>query len=550
MRQLIIAVDMVPLAVTLIANQAQYMSCRDLLDQWNDQKTKMVSRGYEGRLSSLDVSIQVSLRSTRFRQEPAARRLLQLLSVLPDGASDVLLAAMTEEGFLVHLASATLLRTSLAFRDPSGRIQTLTPVREHVSSYLPISARDLAIAFHHVKCIGEQYMDIHGTHQGQQLVRQYAPLYDNLISVVQACLLRPLEIEPVHSTRVAWIFCTIMQPEARRRESLNGVIIDAIRVAEENGLEIQKAMLFVHSSLGFQGLATLEAFDANIQVLRDAGNFDSVLIGLERKARMFYLELDQLDQGYKTLEEALSLLGHVSVSKPTVPFILVASAELLLLHDPVKASRILYEALAVNAADASLYDQQLSPTYRALSLLNRRRGHYSKSRVHLQAALDSDLQTSIPLGASLGSLSRLLLVEGRFGEAEKASVLSCEIFRQLDRIDDRGASVQINLLTLYISQERLSEAETLLQQILQVIRLGPLEPLLVSLLVELARDDPDRAQDITAKIAETKTRTRRNDFRVLTGESYMRRGAFRDALAEFSVLLITACKPATDLGFQ
>ncbi len=61
MHQLITAVDMVPLAVTLIANQAQYISCQDLINRWNTQKTRMVSRGYDGRLSSLDISIQVSL---------------------------------------------------------------------------------------------------------------------------------------------------------------------------------------------------------------------------------------------------------------------------------------------------------------------------------------------------------------------------------------------------------------------------------------------------------------------------------------------------------
>src|SRR6201996_5178651 len=65
LRELIEVTDGLPLAVTLMATQAQYTSCALLLSRWNDQRTAMLTRGAETRLSSLDISIRLSLQSDR-----------------------------------------------------------------------------------------------------------------------------------------------------------------------------------------------------------------------------------------------------------------------------------------------------------------------------------------------------------------------------------------------------------------------------------------------------------------------------------------------------
>jgi len=62
--ELIEVTDGLPLAITLMATQAQYTSCEILLRRWNDKRTAMLRRGAENRLSSLDVSIQISLESS------------------------------------------------------------------------------------------------------------------------------------------------------------------------------------------------------------------------------------------------------------------------------------------------------------------------------------------------------------------------------------------------------------------------------------------------------------------------------------------------------
>lgn len=109
------AVDMLPLAVTLLANQAQCSTCTDLLNLWNAQKTSMVTRGIQDRISSLDVSIQISLASPRLLSFPDAVPLLQILSVLPDGADDTRLKVMVPEGFDIA-TSIAVIRVGLAYR--------------------------------------------------------------------------------------------------------------------------------------------------------------------------------------------------------------------------------------------------------------------------------------------------------------------------------------------------------------------------------------------------------------------------------------------------
>src|SRR6201996_4019557 len=65
LRELIHVTDGLPHAITLMATQAQYISCSLLLSRWNDKRTTMLTRGAKSRLSSIDVSIRISLESDR-----------------------------------------------------------------------------------------------------------------------------------------------------------------------------------------------------------------------------------------------------------------------------------------------------------------------------------------------------------------------------------------------------------------------------------------------------------------------------------------------------
>ncbi|KAH9047097.1 hypothetical protein EDB84DRAFT_1557898 [Lactarius hengduanensis] len=89
--QLIAAVDNVPLAVNVLAHLAQATSPALLLKEWKEKYTRLVQRGHSHKLSNMESSIQLSLNSKRMRDNPAARELLGVLSVLPDGIHTELL---------------------------------------------------------------------------------------------------------------------------------------------------------------------------------------------------------------------------------------------------------------------------------------------------------------------------------------------------------------------------------------------------------------------------------------------------------------------------
>ncbi|KZT41835.1 TPR-like protein [Sistotremastrum suecicum HHB10207 ss-3] len=135
--------DRIPLAVTLMANLAQYTPCSELLARWNDEKTAMLTRGYEDRLSSVDVSIQVTLSSERFRSSSRACLLLQILSHLPDGAAPSSLPSMVSDDEGVLAAVSTLRQVSLAYEDVSGHLRVLCPVREYVLKHLRLTSDEI-----------------------------------------------------------------------------------------------------------------------------------------------------------------------------------------------------------------------------------------------------------------------------------------------------------------------------------------------------------------------------------------------------------------------
>ena len=89
--QLIAAVDCVPLAVNVLAHLAQATSPALLWKEWKEKYTRLVQRGHSHKLSNLEYSIQLSLNSKRMRDNPAARELLGVLSVLPGGIHTELL---------------------------------------------------------------------------------------------------------------------------------------------------------------------------------------------------------------------------------------------------------------------------------------------------------------------------------------------------------------------------------------------------------------------------------------------------------------------------
>ncbi|KAJ7679400.1 hypothetical protein DFH06DRAFT_1033153 [Mycena polygramma] len=135
MNQLLRFTDNMPLAVDLIAHMADYEGCGNVLARWEKEKTSLLSAGNpDDRRSNLDASVRLSLSSPRI--SPGARDLLSLLSILPDGLSDVELLQSNIPIQSIQGCKSTLLGTSLAYMDNHRQLRSLMPVREHVQKYL------------------------------------------------------------------------------------------------------------------------------------------------------------------------------------------------------------------------------------------------------------------------------------------------------------------------------------------------------------------------------------------------------------------------------
>ncbi|KAJ7467830.1 hypothetical protein B0H11DRAFT_2306252 [Mycena galericulata] len=134
--QLLCLTDHMPLAVDLIAHLVDAEGCSNVLTRWETEKTSMLSAGHDHR-SNLDVSIGISLSSPRLTSVPGAKDLLSLLSILPDGVSDVELLQSNIPIPNIRACKAALLQTSLAFNDDNKRLKSLVPIREYMQYLHP-----------------------------------------------------------------------------------------------------------------------------------------------------------------------------------------------------------------------------------------------------------------------------------------------------------------------------------------------------------------------------------------------------------------------------
>ncbi|KAJ7719456.1 hypothetical protein B0H14DRAFT_3170635, partial [Mycena olivaceomarginata] len=162
MEQILQFTDNMPLAVDLIAHLSDYEGLSNVLARWQTERTSLLSLGYD-RKSNMDVSISLSLSSPRVTSE--SKKLLSLLSILPDGLSDGELVQYKLPIHNILSCKTALLATSLAYQDDNRRLRSLMPMREHVQKFLPPS---LAL----VQCLRKRFyalLELYKKYNGEQL---------------------------------------------------------------------------------------------------------------------------------------------------------------------------------------------------------------------------------------------------------------------------------------------------------------------------------------------------------------------------------------------
>jgi hypothetical protein len=185
--KILLLADNLPLAIDLIANLVDSEGIPSVLDRWETQRTSILSDGHDAR-SNLDLSIALSLSGPRLASSPDAQELLSLLSLLPDGLSDVelLQSKLPLENILA--CKSILLRTALAYIDGHRRLKTLVPIREYVQKNHP-PANNLVqpISIHYQELI-QLWRRYYGTLSNATVVAAVASNFANIQNVLLECL--------------------------------------------------------------------------------------------------------------------------------------------------------------------------------------------------------------------------------------------------------------------------------------------------------------------------------------------------------------------------
>lgn len=142
-QKLLELVDCLPLAVRLLAVLAQVDAPASLLKRWQLESTGMLDRG-DDKNSSLDVSLRISLSSPRLAYPPGCLSCLAVISLFPDGLSEV----EGVEIFYGHIPGVrkcvvALKRAALVYSE-MGRLRVLAPIRAYVLTNHPPSEAHLA----------------------------------------------------------------------------------------------------------------------------------------------------------------------------------------------------------------------------------------------------------------------------------------------------------------------------------------------------------------------------------------------------------------------
>ncbi|KAJ7724411.1 P-loop containing nucleoside triphosphate hydrolase protein, partial [Mycena metata] len=182
--QILDLTDNMPLSISLLAHLMDMEGCKEILSHWETEKTSLISDGYDKR-SNLELSISLSLLSPRIASTPQAQDLLALLSLLPDGLSDVELRQTKFPITDILGCKAALLRTALAYTDDHKRVKVLVPIREYMRKLSPPTDQMIQPMFKHFRELLDSYSATVGTRLGTGVIDRITSNYTNIQNILQ-----------------------------------------------------------------------------------------------------------------------------------------------------------------------------------------------------------------------------------------------------------------------------------------------------------------------------------------------------------------------------
>ncbi|KAJ7032087.1 P-loop containing nucleoside triphosphate hydrolase protein [Mycena alexandri] len=192
--------DNMPLSISLLAHLVDMEGCSEILSRWETEKTSLISDGYDKR-SNLELSISLSLSSPRITSMPHSQDLLALLSILPDGLSDVELKQSEFPIKDILGCKAALLRAALAYTDDHKRLKALVPVREYMGRLSPPTDQMIRPLLAHFHELLELYATVFGKASGALPISRITLNYTNIQNVLHYGLQRE------HLDSINTIYC-------------------------------------------------------------------------------------------------------------------------------------------------------------------------------------------------------------------------------------------------------------------------------------------------------------------------------------------------------
>ncbi|KAJ7637323.1 hypothetical protein DFH06DRAFT_1302737 [Mycena polygramma] len=199
--QVLALTDNMPLAITLLAHVADSESCSTVLTHWEEENTSMISYGWDKK-SNLDLSISLSLLSPRLQPFPYSLELLSLLSMLPNGLSDVELVQSKLPIDKVLGCKAALIGTSLAYSDSNKRLKLLVPIREYMMKVQPPKDNLIRPIRKYFQQLLGLYMEYSGTSTASSTVARISANLANIQNVLHDGL------QQDHPDLLDCIYCT------------------------------------------------------------------------------------------------------------------------------------------------------------------------------------------------------------------------------------------------------------------------------------------------------------------------------------------------------
>ncbi|KZT37322.1 hypothetical protein SISSUDRAFT_872889 [Sistotremastrum suecicum HHB10207 ss-3] len=396
--ELLAALENVPLAVTLMANLAQGLNCRDLLQQWREERTSMLTRGWDSRTSSVDVSIQVSLSSERLRSNPSSLPILQILSLLPDGALPEDLVAMSEDPSTVPGAITSLRQVALVQQGtcPQGnflpRLRSLSPIREFIKAHHPVSVPSfLPVAKHFLTLIESVDIERH-VFENVERLRDMRTQMTNLCVVIshgfsQHVLIKDLvraaiNLQLFSDDATPGLIYTLLQTALHASKEISDRELEAACLAplyENMGaadmkqyLQLLEEALEIYKKENFQSLTSRRD---HIRCLRNYGDT--------------WRRIGELYRAREVLQEALTIATSHGFRKEQAELWALLSSIYSELEQMNETREAAYQAIAI--AESCSFPLIKGRAYSTLSQLYFKRASFSLSAEFAQKAAEIKL---------------------------------------------------------------------------------------------------------------------------------------------------------------